>query len=324
MEPEEPAGTAARGGQPETTLDGTWERGGRSSGSAAIAGLLGVGILYFYGQSFFLSFAVLLSAATRHVVADSDALLPKMAQMLELMKYPVRASLILSQFLLMLLPTLWIVRRWHSSGVRAYVRFSPCSGAEIALACAAVLLFFPANAFLSQILVRELNIPPMLLKANETLFRADSAPELLFVIAAVALTPAICEETLFRGYVQRTLERTIGAKSVIATGVVFGLYHLQPLGLLNLSLLGLVFGYFFFASRSLFPGMLAHFTNNLVAVLWLYAEESPQAASLTARHHLFPALVLVATPLSALAVYGFAMVSRRRIAGEEMSRALTD
>ena len=298
--------------EPALTLDGSWERGGRSPNSAAIAGLLGIGLVYFYGQSFFLSFAILLSASTRHIASGTDAFLPAMARMMEALKNPVRAALVLSQFLLMLLPTVWIVRRWHTAEVRAYVRFGPCSGAEIALAASAVLLFFPANAFLSDLLVRQLNIPPMLLKANESLFRAASLPEFLVVVAAIAVTPAICEETLFRGYVQRTLERTLGAKSILAAGVVFGLYHLQPLGLLNLSLLGIVFGYFFFASRSLLPGMAAHFTNNAVAALWLYAGESSWLASTGVTGNLAPWLVMVTTPLSALSVYLFARVSRRK------------
>jgi len=306
VDPEAPPTAGAPG-----SLNGSWERGGRSATSAAIAGLLGVGLVYFYGQSFFLSVAILLSAQSRHIASKADALLPTMARMLEAMKNPVRVSLVVSQFLLMLIPTVWLVRRWHSSDVRGYLRLTQCSAAEVALASSAVLLFYPANAFLSQFLVRQLNIPPALLKANEALFRAGSGGELLFVLVAVALTPALCEEILFRGYVQRTLERTLGAKSILATGVVFGLYHLQPLGLLNLSLLGLVFGYFFFASRSLLPGMAAHFTNNAVAVLWLYAGETPWIAS-RAGGDLFPQLVLVATPLSACAVFLFSIVSRRR------------
>ena len=312
MEPDAAGGAGAPPGGSATAFDGSWERGGRSPNSAAIAGLLGVGLVYFYGQSFFLSIALLLSASTRHIASGTDAFLPAMARMMEALKNPVRAALVLSQFLLMLIPTLWIVRRWHTADVRAYVRLKPCSAAEIALAAAAVVLFFPANTFLSEILVRQLNIPPMLLRANETLFRAGSGPELLFVVAAIAVTPAICEETLFRGYVQRTLERTIGAKSIVAAGVVFGLYHLQPLGLLNLSLLGLLFGYFFFASRSLLPGMAAHFTNNAVAVLWLYAGENSWITAADGVRGLSPVVVLVATPLSALAVYLFARVSRRK------------
>jgi membrane protease YdiL (CAAX protease family) len=52
-------------------------------------------------------------------------------------------------------------------------------------------------------------------------------------------------------------------------GVLFALYHMEPLGLLSLSLLGLVFGYFYFASGSLLPGMAGHFTNNFLVTLWL-------------------------------------------------------
>ena len=317
MERNAASGGGTPPGPPAGTLSGSWERGGRSPVSAAIAGLLGVGLVYFYGQSFFLSVAMLISGSTRHIASDTGAFLPAMARMMEAMKTPIRTALILSQFLLMLLPTFWIVKRWHTSDVRGYLRFGPCSAVEIALASAAVLLFFPANAFLSDLLVRQLHIPPLLLRANETLFRAKDPPELLFVVAAIAITPAICEETLFRGYVQRTLERTLGAKSIIATGVIFGLYHLQPLGLLNLSLLGLVFGYFFFTSRSLLPGMASHFTNNAVAVFWLYAGESSWLPSAGGLRDLYPAVVFVTTPLSALAVYLFARVSRRELIERE-------
>jgi membrane protease YdiL (CAAX protease family) len=59
-------------------------------------------------------------------------------------------------------------------------------------------------------------------------------------------------------------------KSVLLIGVVFGLFHMQPLGLITLSLLGVVLGYFYYRSKSLLPAMAAHFTNNFVVILLLY------------------------------------------------------
>ncbi|HTO94649.1 MAG TPA: hypothetical protein VMM80_09735, partial [Bacteroidota bacterium] len=101
MERDAASGAGAPPGPPAGTMSGSWERGGRSPISAAIAGLLGVGLVYFYGQSFFLSVAMLISGSTRHIASDADAFLPAMARMMEAMKTPIRTALVLSQFLLM-------------------------------------------------------------------------------------------------------------------------------------------------------------------------------------------------------------------------------
>jgi membrane protease YdiL (CAAX protease family) len=94
----------------------------------------------------------------------------------------------------------------------------------------------------------------------------------------VCITPAICEEIFFRGFIQRTFERTLGWKSLILIGVLFGLFHFQPLGLIPLAMLGILFGYFFYRTKSLLPSMAAHFTNNFVAILFLYQTPEMQEA----------------------------------------------
>ena len=291
--------------------EGTWERGGRSLNSAALAGLLGVGVIYFYGQSFIVSIAVLAAAGREAFAGRVDGLFQHLVKVAELTKTPVRVCLILTQFSLMLLPTLWLVRRWHTADVRGYIRLRRCSPAQAALPVCTIVFLFPFNILVSEYLEGKLNIPEKLIRINETLFTASGAGELVFVVLAIAVTPAICEEILFRGYVQRTLERTIGWKSVIVVGVLFGLYHMQPLGLLTLSGLGLVFGYFYYASKSLLPGMAAHFTNNVLVVAWLFLEKPHTLSAL----HLGPGtstlLALIALPFAALLMYLFHRVSNR-------------
>jgi len=63
----------------------------------------------------------------------------------------------------------------------------------------------------------------------------------------------------------------MGWKSVVLIGVLFGLFHFNPLGLISLAILGVLFGYFYFRSKSLLPSMAAHFTNNFIAVYLLYS-----------------------------------------------------
>lgn len=91
---------------------------------------------------------------------------------------------------------------------------------------------------------------------------------LVFTISMLALTPAICEEVLFRGYVQRQAERSMGIWAGIAfSGIIFGLYHLRLTQALPLSLLGIYLAYITWRSGSLLPAILVHLANNSLAAV---------------------------------------------------------
>jgi membrane protease YdiL (CAAX protease family) len=88
-----------------------------------------------------------------------------------------------------------------------------------------------------------------------------------FLLATMALTPAVCEELLFRGYVHRQVERRLGPVWAVAlVGVLFGLYHLQPTKALPLAVLGAWLGFVTWTSGSIVPAVVVHFLNNALAV----------------------------------------------------------
>ena len=82
------------------------------------------------------------------------------------------------------------------------------------------------------------------------------------------LTPAICEELAFRGFILSGLRR-MGHKwgAIVLTSVFFGLAH----GILQQSLaacvVGIVIGYVAVKTGSLWPGVLYHFVHNSLSVL---------------------------------------------------------
>jgi len=248
-------------------LDGSWERSGRSPNTAALLGLLGIGVLYFNGQSLFAIAAIAIVKLTGGETGSSfDSLLSSFQSFVG----PLRIVVFITQFTLMLAPTLFLVSRWHSSNVRSYLRLTGVSIVDILLAVLITIAFLPAGNYIAEELVRQLQIPEKLMKINATIFTSHSPLEFFWLVLAVCLTPAVCEELFFRGYVQRTFERTIDWRSVVLVGIIFGLFHFNPLGLLTLAVLGMLLGYFFYRSKSILPSMAAHFTNNLVAIAVLY------------------------------------------------------
>ena len=95
---------------------------------------------------------------------------------------------------------------------------------------------------------------------------------LLFNLFMIALLPAIGEEWLFRGVVQRLFSEWSGKKQVgiWAAALLFSAMHLQFYGFVPRLLLGALLGYLLLWSGSIWLPMLAHFLNNAAAVIAAY------------------------------------------------------
>ena len=100
-----------------------------------------------------------------------------------------------------------------------------------------------------------------------SLLRSDQQP-LWLLLVVFGLTPAICEELAFRGFILSGLAR--GGRLAIAiviSSLMFGIIHMIPQQAFNAALLGLVLGLLAVYSRSLFPAIAFHFVNNAIATL---------------------------------------------------------
>ena len=96
---------------------------------------------------------------------------------------------------------------------------------------------------------------------------------LFFNLIIIALLPAIGEEFLFRGVIQR-LFKEMGSSihvSIILTAILFSALHMQFFGFFPRFALGVLLGYMMYWSGSLRLPILAHFINNAMAVFfgWL-------------------------------------------------------
>jgi|GEM_PF-313873 len=104
--------------------------------------------------------------------------------------------------------------------------------------------------------------------AYGNLLNANNAFETILIIAVVAVTPAICEEVFFRGFVLTSFNQKFKPFfSALITAFFFAIYHFNPYGSLALILLGLYFGFAAYTSNSIIVPMLLHFLNNFLAIL---------------------------------------------------------
>ena len=79
----------------------------------------------------------------------------------------------------------------------------------------------------------------------------------------IGIVPAIFEEIMFRGYILRAIEKSWGIiAAILVSGFLFGAYHIQPSNFIPLSMLGILFAYITYVSKSLIPAMVAHLLNN--------------------------------------------------------------
>jgi hypothetical protein len=111
-------------------------------------------------------------------------------------------------------------------------------------------------------------IRQMLDQMVKTLLESNSVYEFLFVVTVVAFVPAIVEEFLFRGLVQNSFSRSMKPlPAAILTGVIFGLFHLNPFEAIPLIGIGCFLSFVRYRSFSLVLPILLHFLNNLLAVI---------------------------------------------------------
>ena len=91
---------------------------------------------------------------------------------------------------------------------------------------------------------------------------------MLLTLQALSLVTPISEELLFRGFVLRGLLRSIGpGPAVAASALVFAALHLEPGAMIPIFFTGIVLGWLFVRTGSLWPCVAAHAAQNTLALL---------------------------------------------------------
>ncbi|NBC18446.1 MAG: CPBP family intramembrane metalloprotease [Bacteroidetes bacterium] len=208
-----------------------------------------------------------------NVVGDMPALMAEQA-------HTIIGANTAGQLLALAVPA-FLLARLHSARPQAFLRLRAPDGRLLLLALIGLVVLMPVVQWLGTVnewlplpeAIREFDQQQMDLV--ERVLRGDLG--LVFSLLTLAVTPALCEELLFRGYVQRQAERGLGAAGgIVLSGLVFGLYHLRLTQALPLIALGLYLAYLAWRTGSLWVPIVVHFANNAFAValgLWAEAQD---------------------------------------------------
>jgi len=197
----------------------------------------------------------------------------------------LRFITIIGQILFIMLPAL-LFSKWIYGDISKIISLKLPQWKELLLFVLGIIILTPLlqsylyiqNYFIEQwaessqfinsikILLDSLN--ELIEKTFGNLIHADNIAEMILVIITISIVPAICEEVMFRGYIQRSFSFKFKPHTaVILTAVFFALYHFNPYGLIPLAIIGFYLGFAAYTSQSLFIPIILHFLNNFFAVM---------------------------------------------------------
>lgn len=119
-------------------------------------------------------------------------------------------------------------------------------------------------------------------KMIQTYLGSGSVLKMLTNVFFIALIPAICEEVFFRGIVQRFAHTWLKKwwLSIGLSALIFAAFHASISELVPILLAGILLGWVYYITSSLWLSILLHLVNNGVQVLIAYiAAGSPQLES---------------------------------------------
>jgi uncharacterized protein len=288
---------------------GSWEAKGRSPVLAAILGTTLIAALYsLAGNLAFLAY--MLVDLGRMGAVDWYEL---SSGVIARYRAPLLLLTMIFEFLFFGGGTYLLFRRWHGLPLRPSFRIGLPSPLSLPLALAGAIGLFPLALLAGEAFERAFPFLRELAGRSEGLLSASDAGSWTLLAAAVCLTPAICEEFLFRGYLQGTLSRRMRSPwSWLLTGTCFALVHQNYLGLGALLVIGIYLAFVFDSSGSIWPGALVHLCYN-GAVIVLSNLRSAPAWAFDAEGFVRLPLVLASLPFAALAIAALAAGKRRRL-----------
>lgn len=113
-------------------------------------------------------------------------------------------------------------------------------------------------------------VPPDNQEIITKFLEEESIPVLVFMVLFGTLAAPIVEEILFRGFLQPVIRPALGKTgTIIVSGGIFALVHLNAHVFLQIFILGLLLAYLFEQTKSLIAPITVHLLHNSITLVFL-------------------------------------------------------
>ena len=124
-------------------------------------------------------------------------------------------------------------------------------------------VFVMAATYVLNVLIEQAGVTNTM---EETFIAMSNNP---FGFLSIALLAPILEELLFRGAIEKRLlqqwENPWGG--IVVSALIFGVIHANPAQIPFAFIMGLMFGWLYYRTGSLLPGIIGHVLNNSIAAV---------------------------------------------------------
>lgn len=169
----------------------------------------------------------------------------------------------------------FLLSMYFSSKPLEYLGFKRINFNSVFLTILIIIFAFPAINLLAS-LNEQIHLPEWLTSMDvkaEALTRAfmnvNNFGGLLVNIFMIAILPAVGEELIFRGILQKLFTELTGKViwGILISAALFSAMHMQFQGFIPRFALGILLSYLYVWSGSLWLSIIAHFINNLIAIV---------------------------------------------------------
>jgi membrane protease YdiL (CAAX protease family) len=199
----------------------------------------------------------------------------------------MRYILIVQDLALFIIPSIIIMRLMKPENTEGIPEIKLPELKETGLVIILAFCMFPVTGFTGQI-NSTMHLPDFLSGVEQWMIKqennasglldllivAETFPAMLLNLLLIAVLPAVAEELIFRGVFQKIFYRLFrsGHLAIWFSAVIFSTIHFQFFGFIPRLILGLVFGYLFYWSGTLWLPVISHFVNNAFPVILAYIQ----------------------------------------------------
>lgn len=178
----------------------------------------------------------------------------------------IYSGMFITQYILIFAPMVLLVG-FKKYSFKTVFRLNKITLNQIILAILIIICSYPIALFFNYIMIviisifGEIQQSPLPIPENTAMFLKS-----LFLFA---ITPGICEEVMFRGVMFSAYEKMGAKKAILITALLFGVFHFNIQNFLAPTFLGILIAYMVYKTNSIYTGVIAHATNNVIALVLL-------------------------------------------------------